>query len=70
MEPALPRIVTFKELLRLVPYSRQHILRLEKQGKFPKRVHIGPRRVGWWLSEIMEWLHARAADTRPAMAPR
>lgn len=70
MQPDLPRIVTFKELPRLVPYSRQHILRLEKQGKFPRRVRIGPRRVGWWLSEVLEWLHARAADTAPALAPR
>jgi prophage regulatory protein len=70
MEPALPRILTFKELMLLVPYTRQHILRLEKKGKFPKRVRIGPRRVGWWLSEILEWLQTRPTDTPPAMIPR
>jgi prophage regulatory protein len=39
-----------------VPYAPQHILRLEKKGKFPKRIKIGERRVGWWLHEVMAWL--------------
>jgi prophage regulatory protein len=52
----LPRIVTKRELRLIVPYSPQHILRLEKQGKFPKRIRIGLRRVGWYLSEIEAWL--------------
>ena len=56
MSSVVPRIITKKELLTLVPYTPQHILRLEKQGKFPKRIEIGPRRVGWWLSEVLDWL--------------
>ena len=45
----------------MVPYTRQHILRLEKAGKFPKRLKIGARRVGWLLSEIEAWVGERAA---------
>ena len=56
---SLPRIVTKKELRQIVPYSAQHILRLEKQGLFPRRIQIGIRRVGWRLSEIENWLAAR-----------
>ena len=37
-------------------YTSQHILRLEKKGKFPKRIKVGERRVGWWLHEVMAWL--------------
>ncbi len=55
-------IVSKKELCQLVPYSAQHILRLEKQGKFPRRIPIGPRRVGWRLSDIESWIEAREAD--------
>lgn len=55
----LPRIVTKKELRLIVPYSPQHILRLEKQGKFPKRIQIGLRRVGWLLSDVEAWLAER-----------
>ena len=59
MNQALPRMITRKELRQLVPYCPQHILRLEKAGKFPKRIHIGPRRVGWWLHEVLAWIASR-----------
>lgn len=60
MTNVLPRIVTRKELRLIVPYTPQHILRLEKQGKFPKRIQIGARRVGWRLSDVETWLDERA----------
>ena len=56
------RIILWKELRSRIPYSRQHIARLEEQGKFPKRVRLGdgPRgRVGWLESEIVGWLNGR-----------
>ena len=56
----LPRIVTRKELRLIVPYTTQHILRLEKRGEFPKRIRIGARRVGWYLAEVETWLEERA----------
>src|SRR5215831_5958715 len=55
----LPRIITKKELRLIVPYSPQHILRLEKRGKFPNRVQLGARRVGWYLHEVHGWLQQR-----------
>jgi prophage regulatory protein len=62
MSSALPRIVTRRELRQIIPYSPQHILRLEKQGKFPKRIQIGARRVGWYLSDVEAWLAERAKN--------
>jgi prophage regulatory protein len=56
------RIITKKELRLLVPYVPQHILRLENEGKFPKRIKIGENRVGWLWTEIEEWLRKRIAD--------
>jgi len=56
------RIITWKELRLSVPYSRQHVARLEKEGRFPKRVRLGdsPRgRVGWIEGEIDQWLQSR-----------
>ena len=41
-------------------YTAQHILRLEKQGKFPKRIKVGERRVGWWLHEVLAWLDKKS----------
>ena len=33
--------------------------RLERAGRMPGRVQISPGRVGWYESEIREWLESR-----------
>ncbi|MEP3054538.1 AlpA family phage regulatory protein [Ascidiaceihabitans sp.] len=48
------RILSKPELKELVLYSPQHVARLEKAGKFPKRVQLGPNRVGWVESEVLK----------------
>ena len=53
------RILSKKELRQLVLYSPAHIDRLEKAGRFPKRVQLGPCRVGWVESEVQAWLEER-----------
>jgi predicted DNA-binding transcriptional regulator AlpA len=60
----MDRCIGWKELGKLIPYCRQHVLRLETEERyaymeFPKRVVLGQCRVCWWLSEIMEWLKSR-----------
>jgi prophage regulatory protein len=55
----IPKLLTGKELRALIPYSEQHIRRLEKKGEFPRSVHLGPGRVVWVESEIVEWLEGR-----------
>ena len=67
MPSSLPRIVSRKELREMIPYTHQYILRLEKAGKFPRRIPIGERRVGWWLHEILAWIAAREAQ-RPQLS--
>lgn len=59
------RIITQKELRLLVPYTPQHILRLEKAGKFPRRIRLGQNRVGWLLIEIEAWVASRRAVSLP-----
>ena len=56
------RIIDKHERQRLVPYSHMQIWRLEKKGKFPKRVKLGPSRVGWVESEVIAWIEARKAE--------
>ena len=56
------RIISAKERRRLVPYSDMHIWRLERDGRFPRRIRLGARRVGWSLIEISEWIEARKAE--------
>lgn len=44
---------------RGITYCNLHLLRLERAGKFPKRVYIGPQRVAWPADEINDWLTER-----------
>lgn len=53
------RILSKRQLKELVLYSPQHVARLEKAGQFPKRVQLGPNRVGWVEEEILDWLQSR-----------
>jgi prophage regulatory protein len=53
------RILSGKELRKRVPYSPVQIWRLEKAGTFPRRITLGPNRVGWVESEVEAWLRKR-----------
>lgn len=53
------RIIDWKTLKTMVPYSRQHIARLEADGRFPKRVPLGQCRVGWVEEEVVAWIKER-----------
>lgn len=59
------RILSKRQLKELVLYSPQHIARLEKAGKFPRRVQVGPNGVGWIEAEVLDWLTERI-DRREA----
>jgi prophage regulatory protein len=39
-----------------ISYSNVHLLRLEADGKFPKRLYLSPARVAWVESEVNEYL--------------
>lgn len=47
------------EVTSVVPYSPQHIRRLEQANQFPRRVRIGANRVGWVREEVEQWLSNR-----------
>ncbi len=53
------RILSKRQLKEMVLYSPQHVARLEKAGKFPKRIQLGPNRVGWVENEVLDWLQER-----------
>jgi prophage regulatory protein len=46
---------------RGVRFSRMHVDRLERLGKFPKRVKIGANSVAWIESEIDAWVDEKIA---------
>ncbi|MCA8897045.1 MAG: AlpA family phage regulatory protein [Amphiplicatus sp.] len=53
----LPRPQTINK----VGLSASQIDRLEKVGKFPRRIQISERRVVWSEVELDEWMDARKA---------
>ena len=59
------RMISKRQLKELVLYSPQHIARLEKAGKFPKRVNLGQCRVGWVEQEVLDWLRVRIERREP-----
>ena len=63
------RIITKKELRALVPYTPQHIHRLEKAGRFPRRLQLGPNRVGWRLTDIERWINERLPAASAPLDP-
>jgi prophage regulatory protein len=52
------RIIRRHQLTDKVGYCLAHIHRLERQGLFPQRVHLGRRAVGW-EEEVEGWLQER-----------
>lgn len=53
------RMLRFPQVRERVGYSRMHIHRLEKAGRFPKRVQLGPNSVAWYEHEVEGWLRSR-----------
>jgi prophage regulatory protein len=58
------RLLSYRDLkpLKGIPYSDEWIRALMKQGKFPRRVQLGGKRVGFIEAEIDQWLKDRAAE--------
>lgn len=67
-EPMLfpDRLVREKERLFITSISRSRAWELEQEGKFPKRVQLGPRSVAWKLSELVAWVEAMGANNDEA----
>jgi prophage regulatory protein len=65
-----PVLIPYRDLkAKGVPYSKPHLWRLERAGKFPKRVPIGKARYGYVESEIDGYI-GRLIDARDAAAPK
>lgn len=56
------RIIDAIELRKLIPFSASYFWRLERAGKFPKRIKLGLRRVGWDRAEVMGWIQAKKSE--------
>jgi len=56
------RIIRKPELFSRIGLSDATVWRLERAGKFPKRIRLGGNSVGWLSTELEEWIEKKAAD--------
>jgi len=52
------RIMRLKEVKEVTGLSKTTIYRFEKEGRFPKRVSLGSRSVGWFEDDVENFLLA------------
>jgi len=65
------RITRKPELFSRLGLSDATIWRMERAGKFPRRIQIGGKAVGWFDSEINNWMNQKSADRQaPAEVSR
>ena len=50
-----------KERKKIVPFSDNHLRRLEAAGEVPARLRICKNRVAWLRHEVEAWLKTKAA---------
>ena len=58
------RILRFKDVQKLIPFSRSYIYNLISQGRFPLQVKLveGGRGAGWWEHEIQDYINQRYTE--------
>lgn len=56
------RIIRKPELIAMLGLSDPTIWRMEKAGRFPKRLRLGGNSCGWLQSEVDAWIQAKAAE--------
>jgi prophage regulatory protein len=52
----MERIIGSAELHKIVPVDPSTVWRWEQRNLFPKRIKIGPRKIGWRLADVEQWL--------------
>jgi prophage regulatory protein len=53
------RILRRKEVCHQTGLSYSTVDRLEKAGKFPRRLRLSTQAVGWELGQVEEWIASR-----------
>ena len=55
----LIQILNVKDVTSRTKLSRVTIWRLENEGKFPQRIRISTKRIGWLEDEVTKWIEKR-----------
>lgn len=58
------QILRLPNVIRMTGLCRSAIYQLESNDRFPKRISLGSRTVGWLEHEVQEWLAQRVTASR------
>ena len=58
------RALRLRQVCQLTGLGRSMIYQMQAEGRFPQRIKLGQRAVGWLESEVRDWLAARVASGR------
>ena len=50
------RYVRYPEIKEMISIAPGTLRKMERDGRFPKRVKLSARLVGWWLPDVRRWL--------------
>ena len=58
------RALRLRQVSELTGLGRSMIYQMQVEGRFPKRIKLGERAVGWLESEVRHWLATRIDASR------
>jgi prophage regulatory protein len=63
-KPRPDRLLRKPEVLARIGLTDGQLRRLEEAGRFPRRIKLGLRSVGWVEAEIEQWIARSCAERR------
>lgn len=66
----MTRILDKTAVRQMTSLSMPTLWRMERAGRFPQRVRLSGGRVGWFATEVEEWLQNRPRGIGTARATR
>jgi prophage regulatory protein len=58
------RALRLRQVSQLTGLGRSMIYQMQAEGRFPRRIKLGQRAVGWLESEVRDWLATRIETSR------
>lgn len=58
------RILRLRQVCEVTGFGKSMIYQMEAETRFPKRIKIGTRAVGWIEGEVRAWLSRRIQESR------
>ena len=52
-------LIRMDEVLKLTKVCRASIINYERAGTFPKKIKIGPKKIAWKKTEVLQWLEGK-----------